>query len=159
MRIRRRSGTGNGLKTLRLREVELYDKNGNIMNINNAKAEYKFVDSSNPTAATTDAGKCGNGVVDPPGAPLTDYCSASANTVAGSPVLEIKLSACLRGLSRVVVHAGLQNAPNTDKVFSKMEEYEAIVSWRGEAIVALTPAFNNSDLAYSYSYSFTPAKV
>lgn len=40
-----------------------------------------------------------------------------------------------------------------------MGDFEAVVSWRGEPLVTLTPTFNTSDSSYSYSYSLSPAKL
>jgi hypothetical protein len=132
--------------------VQLYDKDGNLMNIPNAKASYTFVSGSAVTT-TREADKCGNGILNNPGT-LTDYCEATSST-AGLPALEIKLSACLHGLSRVVVHVGLRDSDNTKAI--QMDAFEAAVSWRGAAYQVLsTPAFTNNDATFSYNYPFTP---
>lgn len=103
MRIQRKR-TVSGSRKLRLREVQLYDMDNNLMNAVNNKAVYTFQPATVDVTTGKGAQLCGNGVVNNVGDNSSkDFCEAES---LNGPVLEIKLSACLHGLSRVVVLAG-----------------------------------------------------
>lgn len=155
--IRRSSTTG--IKVLRLREVQLLDKNGAAINGSALTATLLAMDSQG-TAVAADASACFDGqrpAPTNPWAPVTFCEAAAAANSQGLPVLKASID-CAVGLSGVRIFNGQQSqsdtSPNAD-----MTSFELVISWRGVDSIAggaASPVFDVARLEYYFPIAGAP---